>query len=98
MVDQIAAGTVTAAAGGIAGLPHQDLAALAQQAAAGPPLLTLTEGQAAAEQLSLRGTLVAGQAGLFLMFTVGFGVLGLLAERSRARWPGCGRCRSPPAR
>ncbi len=83
VVDQIAAGTVTAAAGGIAGLPHQDLAALAQQAAAGPPLLTLTEGQAAAEQLSLRGTLVAGQAGLFLMFTVGFGVLGLLAEREQ---------------
>jgi ABC-2 type transport system permease protein len=38
---------------------------------------------AAAEQLSLRGTLVAGQAGLFLMFTVGFGVLGLLAEREQ---------------
>ncbi|WP_222122983.1 hypothetical protein, partial [Staphylococcus epidermidis] len=36
-VDQIAAGTVTAAAGGIAELPHQDLATLAQQAAAGPP-------------------------------------------------------------
>ena len=83
VVDQFAAGTVTAAAGGISGLPHQDLAALARQAAAGPPLLTLTEGQAAAEQLSLRGTLVAGQAGLFLMFTVGFGVLGLLAEREQ---------------
>lgn len=83
VVDQLAAGTVTAAAGGIAGLPQQDLAALAQQAAAGAPLITLNEGQAAAEQLSLRGTLVAGQAGLFLMFTVGFGVLGLLAEREQ---------------
>lgn len=83
VLDQFAAGTVTAAAGGISGLPHQELAALAQQAAAGPRLLTLTEGHAAAEQLSLRGTLVAGQAGLFLMFTVGFGVLGLLAEREQ---------------
>lgn len=83
VLDQLAAGTVTASAGGISGLPPQDLAALAQQAAAGAPLLTLAEGQAAAEQLSLRGTLVAGQAGLFLMFTVGFGVLGLLAEREQ---------------
>ncbi|MDR7082077.1 ABC-2 type transport system permease protein [Arthrobacter ginsengisoli] len=83
IVDQFAAGTVTAAAGGMSGLPPQELAALAQQASAGPPLLTVTEGRAAAEQLSLRGTLVAGQAGLFLMFTVGFGVLGLLAEREQ---------------
>ncbi|MGP4030560.1 ABC transporter permease [Pseudarthrobacter sp. 1C304] len=83
IVDQFAAGTVTAAAGGAAGLPDEELAALAREAAAGPPLLTLAEGQAAAEQLSLRGTLVAGQAGLFLMFTVGFGVLGLLAEREQ---------------
>ena len=83
IVDQFAAGAVTAAAGSLSGLPPQDLAALARQASAGPPLLTLTEGQAAAEQLSLRGTLVAGQAGLFLMFTVGFGVLGLLAEREQ---------------
>lgn len=83
IVDQFAAGTVTAAAAGAAGLPDEQLAALAREAAAGPPLLTLAEGQAAAEQLSLRGTLVAGQAGLFLMFTVGFGVLGLLAEREQ---------------
>ena len=82
-LDQFGAGTVTAAAGAMSGLPHQDLPALARQAAAGLPLLTLTEGQAAAEQLSLRGTLVAGQAGLFLLFTVGFGVLGLLAEREQ---------------
>lgn len=83
VLDQFAAGTVTAAAGGLSGLPDQDLAALARQAVDGPQLLTLTEGKAAAEQLSLRGTLVGGQAGLFLMFTVGFGVLGLLAEREQ---------------
>ncbi|MHA7223914.1 ABC transporter permease [Arthrobacter sp. RHLT1-20] len=83
VMDQFAAGTVTASAAGISGLPPQELAALAQQAAAGAPLITLAEGQAAAEQLTLRGTLVAGQAGLFLMFTVGFGVLGLLAEREQ---------------
>jgi len=81
LLEQFTAGTVTAAAGEIAGLPHEVLGGLAQQAAAGSPALTLTEGQASAEQLSLKGTLVAGQAGLFLLFTVGFGVLGLLAER-----------------
>lgn len=81
LLEQFAAGTVTASAGEIAGLPHDVLGGLAQQAAAGAPALTLSEGQASAEQLSLKGTLVAGQTGLFLLFTVGFGVLGLLAER-----------------
>ena len=81
LLEQFSAGTVTAEAGDIAGLPHQVLGGLAQQAAAGTPALTLSEGQASAEQLSLKGTLVAGQTGLFLLFTVGFGVLGLLAER-----------------
>lgn len=81
LLDQFSAGTVTAEAGEIAGLPHDVLGGLAQQAAAGAPALTLSEGQASAEQLSLKGTLVAGQTGLFLLFTVGFGVLGLLAER-----------------
>ena len=81
LLEQFAAGTVTAEAGGIAGLPHEVLGGLAQQAAAGSEGLTLSEGKASAEQLSLKGTLVAGQTGLFLLFTVGFGVLGLLAER-----------------
>ncbi|OAE02027.1 ABC transporter permease [Arthrobacter sp. OY3WO11] len=81
LLEQFSAGTVTAEAGNIAGLPHDVLGGLAQQAAAGTPALTLSEGQASAGQLSLKGTLVAGQAGLFLLFTVGFGVLGLLAER-----------------
>lgn len=81
VLQQFAAGTVTATAGGMAGLPEDELADLAQATAAGPAALTLSEGQASAEQLSLRGSLVAGQTGLFLLFTVGFGVLGLLAER-----------------
>ncbi|MDD9206315.1 ABC transporter permease, partial [Georgenia sp. 10Sc9-8] len=42
-----------------------------------------TEGRAADEQLSATAGLVAGQAGLFLLFTVGFGVLGLVAEREQ---------------
>lgn len=81
LLGQFAAGTEAAEAGESAGLPHDVLGGLAQQAAAGTPALTLSEGHASAGQLSLKGTLVAGQTGLFLLFTVGFGVLGLLAER-----------------
>lgn len=83
LLDQFGAGAVTAAAGELAGLPRSSLAELGRQTAAGPAALTLSEGMASAEQLSLRGTLVAGQTGLFLLFTVGFGVLGLLAEREQ---------------
>ena len=94
LMDQSAAGAETAAAGEIAGLPHSALTTMAQQAAAGAPTLTLAEGQASGEQLSLRGTLVAGQTGLFLLFTVGFGVLGLLAEREQGT---LARLKSTPA-
>jgi ABC-2 type transport system permease protein len=83
LLDQFSAGAATAMAGERAGISRDVLAALGQQAAAGTPSLTLSEGTASAEQLSLRGTLVAGQSGLFLLFTVGFGVLGLLAEREQ---------------
>ncbi|MGM9470628.1 ABC transporter permease [Pseudarthrobacter sp. YS3] len=83
LLDQFGAGAVTASAGGLAGLPPSSLAGLGRQTAAGPSTLTLSEGKASAEQLSLRGTLVAGQTGLFLLFTVVFGVLGLLAEREQ---------------
>lgn len=83
LMDQFAAGAIAAAAGEITGVSHESLPGIAQQAAAGAPMLTLAEGQASGEQLSLRGTLVAGQTGLFLLFTVGFGVLGLLAEREQ---------------
>lgn len=93
LLDQFGAGAVTAAAGELAGLPRDSLAGLGQQTAAGPPALTMSEGQASAEQLSLRGSLVAGQSGLFLLFTVGFGVLGLLAEREQGT---LARLRSTP--
>ena len=42
---------------------------------------TLESGQAADEQLDAGAALVAGQAGLFLLFTVSFGVNSLLIER-----------------
>jgi ABC-2 type transport system permease protein len=93
LLDQFGAGAVSAMAGHTAGLPPEVLAGLGQKTAAGTPALTLSEGQAAAEQLSLKGTLVAGQTGLFLLFTVGFGVLGVLAEREQGT---LARLRSSP--
>jgi ABC-2 type transport system permease protein len=83
LLNQFGAGAVTAVAGESAGLPPAVLATLGRQTVAGTPAVTMAEGQAAAEQLSLKGSLVAGQSGLFLLFTVGFGVLGLLAEREQ---------------
>ncbi|WP_122825692.1 ABC transporter permease [Georgenia faecalis] len=95
VLDQLAAGALTAAAGAEAGLPAEVVASLGQAALASAPVLTLEEGEAANEQLSASGALVAGQAGLFLLFTVGFGVLGLVAERETGTMP---RLRSMPMR
>jgi ABC-2 type transport system permease protein len=95
VLDRLAAGTVAAAAGAQLGLPAELLAALAEEAATAGPQITLTEGETSNEQLSGSANLVAGQAGLFLLFTVGFGVLGLLAEREQGT---LARLRSMPMR
>jgi ABC-2 type transport system permease protein len=95
VLDQLSAGTVAAAAGGELGLRPEQLGAIAQQAATAGPAVILAEGEASSEQLSGLGTLVAGQAGMFLLFTVGFGVLGLVAEREQGT---LARLRSMPMR
>ena len=94
-VDQMHAAAVAAGAGAIAGVPRSDLREIARRAATQGPAMTLSEGTAADAQLPPAGTLVAGQAGLFLMFTVGFGVLALLAEREEGTLD---RLRSMPIR
>lgn len=94
-LDRLSAGSVAATAGAQLDLPPSELAGIAQQVATGEPTLTLTEGQTSSEQLSPSAALVAGQAGLFLLFTVGFGVLGLLAERQQGT---LARLRSMPMR
>lgn len=83
VLDRINAGTVAATAGAVAGLPPAELEKIGEAAATAGPRLGLIEGEASTEQLNFSGSLVAGQAGLFLLFTVGFGVLGLLAEREQ---------------
>ena len=72
-----------------------DAEALLREVAAAPPSITLTAGQASNEQLSLTGTLVAGQTGLFMLYTVGIGVLSLIEERGRGT---LARLRSMPMR
>jgi ABC-2 type transport system permease protein len=81
VLEQLAAGAVTARAGLAEGVPPDQLAGLAEAATSGGPSYTLEQGQASDEQLDAGAALVAGQAGLFLLFTVGFGVNGLLLER-----------------
>lgn len=95
VLEQLTAGAVTAAAGGAVGLPPDELAALAEASVAEQPAYSLVEGEASSEQLDSAGALVAGQAGLFLLFTVGFGVLGLVAEREMGT---LARLRSMPMR
>lgn len=82
-LERFAAGTVAAAAGAQAGLPPGELAAVAEEAATGGPEHTLVAGETADEQLGPSASMVAGQAGLFLLFTVSFGVLALVAERKQ---------------
>lgn len=95
VLDRINAGTRAATAGAIAGLAPGELAAVAQDAVHAAPAFSTVEGVASTEQLSFSGSLVAGQAGLFLLFTVGFGVLGLLTEREQGT---LARLRSMPMR
>lgn len=73
--------SVTVAAAAAAGVPPAELEAVAAEVASGGPAFTLVPGEAATQQLSPAAALVAGQTGLFLLFTVSFGVLGLIEER-----------------
>jgi ABC-2 type transport system permease protein len=83
LLDHLSAGAVTVVAGAQTGVPPDQLGRLATQTTSTAPAIALAQGRASSEQLSATGALVAGQAGLFLLFTVGFGVLGLVAEREQ---------------
>ena len=95
VLDQLAAGTEAAAAASAAGLAPDVVGEVAARAATDAGAVSLVSGEASSEQLSTSATLVAGQAGLFLLFTVGFGVLGLVAEREQGTMA---RLRSMPMR
>lgn len=87
--------TIAATAAANAGVDPAELGAVADEAAQGATSIEITEGAVPDEQLTPTGALVAGQAGLFLMFTVGFGVLGLITEREQGT---LARLRSMPMR
>src|SRR5665647_3037441 len=59
VLDRFAAGTVAAAAGAQLGLPPEQLAVLAEEAATAGPQITLTEGETSNEQLSSSATRLA---------------------------------------
>lgn len=86
-VQRIAASSRAAMAAGIAGVDSTQIEEIAQQVARTDPTMTISAGRAADEQLSLQGSLVAGQTALFMFFTVGFGVIGYLAERDYGTLP-----------
>ncbi len=93
LVTQFNDGAVATTAGFALGIPPNELAQVAQDAATAGPAMTLTPGTLSAEQLSPAASTIAGQAGLFLLFTVGFGVLGLIIEKEQGTYS---RLRSMP--
>lgn len=95
VVERVNASVQTAGAGIELGVSPEAAGALAQQVATGESPLTLQTAEPASEQLDPSAQLVAGQAGLFLIFTVGFGVLSLLTEREQGT---LSRLRSMPLR
>lgn len=80
---QITAGAQAADAAIALGAPLDQVASIAQAAAQDAPEPQWREGETASEQLNAEESVVAGQAGMFLLFTVGFGVLALVTERGQ---------------
>ncbi|GAA1172217.1 hypothetical protein GCM10009584_11440 [Ornithinimicrobium humiphilum] len=80
---ELTAGARVATAAADLGVPPDQTAGLARSLAEAVPEVAWSEGRAADEQLSLAENIVAGQAGMFLFFTVGFGVLALVNEREQ---------------
>ncbi len=77
----LTAGARAAAAASELGVPPEEAQGLAGAMREEVEPVTWQEGRAADEQLTFSENIVAGQAGMFLFFTVGFGVLGLINER-----------------
>lgn len=83
VTDRFTAAATAAGAGAELGLGPEQLGQISQAVAEAQPLVTSEAGETASEQLDAGGTMVAGQAGLFLLFTVGFGVIALINEREQ---------------
>ncbi len=80
-LDSLTAGARASSAAVALGLPPAEVAGVAPALQEAVAPVAWREGRAADEQLTFAENIVAGQAGMFLFFTVGFGVLGLVNER-----------------
>lgn len=78
---QLTATGRTAAAAGALGADGPQIESLVRAEASAGPAVGWSTSLATVEELTPREAIVAGQAGFFLLFTVGFGVLGLVVER-----------------
>lgn len=83
ITDRFTAAATAAGAGFELDLSPEQLGQVSQAVSEADPLVTSEAGETASEQLDAGGTMVAGQAGLFLLFTVGFGVIALINEREQ---------------
>lgn len=88
-------GAAVAAAADLGRLAEPELGALAQELGRAEPQVVWTQGRVDGASLSMTSGIVAGQAGMFLFFTVGFAVLTLLTERE---WGTLARLRTMPMR
>lgn len=82
-VDQLNAGVVTAHAAAGLGVPGPEIDGVVGDMLAASAQAGVERGQTPREQLTPGGSIVAGQAGMFLIFTVSFGVIGLITEREQ---------------
>lgn len=80
---QLTAGTRAVSAAGELGVPPTQFGAVAQAVGQDAPRVEWAEGETASEQLGASESVVAGQTGLFLLFTVGFGMMALVIEREQ---------------
>lgn len=86
-LNRVGAGAAAASAASTQGVPASKLPEVVQAVATTPPSLTAEEGLPSNEQMSPGGYLVAGQAALFIFFTVGFGVIAYIYEREHGTLP-----------
>ena len=95
-VERVATGSQAATAAGGLGIRGADVSKIAEAVATSPPTLTAEAGRPSNEQLSTGGYLVAGQAALFMFFTIGFGVITYIQEREQGTLPRLASMPIPP--
>jgi ABC-2 type transport system permease protein len=95
-VERVASASQAASAAGSLGVPAAEISKVAQAVATAEPTLTAKDGAPSDQQLSTGGYLVAGQAALFMFFTVGFGVIAYIQEREQGTLPRLASMPIPP--